>query len=300
MVSGLQSLRERYDAILLDLDGTLLDGRSELTQRTASAVRALDAAGFHVMLCTGRSPASTIPFHQQLGLDTAMAVYNGSWIGHPDAEPEHYIPIPDDHLEPLFATEVHADFSFRHRTGWKYTVMTAHPEHDQVADWFHNVVRADGHTELPTSDLLRISMFFEDSSIASRSAGNGVEGDVRDARELLWSRIPAPAREGLRAEIFPLSMFPAYRDSTLHLLEVQGDSKGKAETFEYLAHHHGIPAERTIAVGDHFNDLTMLEGAGLAVVPASGIPEARAHANVLIGHHARHGVAEWVEGGAPL
>jgi hydroxymethylpyrimidine pyrophosphatase-like HAD family hydrolase len=294
MVSGLQRLRERFEAILLDLDGTLLDGRSELTPRTVSAIAALEAAGFHVMLCTGRSPAGTIPFYEQLGLKTAIAVYNGSWIGHPDQDPQHYIPIPDVHLEALFATEQHADFSFRHRAGWKYTVMTEHPEHHQVAAWFENVVRADGNQELPTYDILRLSMFFD-----SDAFGGQARDDV-SARDLLWQKIPPHAREGLRAEIFPLSMFPQYASSTLHLVEVQGDSKGKAETFEYLERHYGIPAERTIAVGDHYNDLTMLEGAGLAVVPASGIPEARARADVLVGHHARHGVAEWIEQGAPV
>ncbi len=80
---------------------------------------------------------------------------------------------------------------------------------------------------------------------------------------------------------------------------MQGDSRGKAETFTYLERHHGISAERTIAIGDHMNDLTMLAGAGLAVVPASGVAEARARAHVLIGHHARDAVAEWVEQGAP-
>ncbi len=294
MVPGLQRLRERFEAILLDLDGTLLDYDSELTERTERAVHALREAGFHVMLCTGRSPAGTIPFHERLGLDTAIAVYNGSWIGHPDQEPEHYIPIPDVHLDSIFAAEEHAHFSFRHRAGWKYTVMTDHPEHHQVAAWFENVVRAEGDHELPTLDLLRISMFFDGSAFDERALSDGT------AREVLWNKLPAHARKDLRAEIFPLSMFPKYEESSLHLFEVQGDSKGKAETFEYLERHHGISAERTIAIGDHWNDLTMLEGAGLAVVPASGIPEARAKADVLVGHHARHGLAEWIEAGAPV
>lgn len=294
MVPGLKSLRERFEAILLDLDGTLLDGRSELTTRTMNAVQALRDAGFHVMLCTGRSPAGTIPFHEQLGLDTSIAVYNGSWIGPPGGDPEHYIPIPDTHLETLFGTEQHADFSFRHRAGWKYTIMTDHPEHHQVAAWFENVVRAEGVHQLPTYDILRISMFFDDAAL------NGNPIDDLGARDMLWNKIPVHARDGLRAEIFPLSMFPAYESSTLHLVEVQGDSQGKAETFTYLEREHGITAERTIAVGDHFNDLTMLEGAGLAVVPANGIPEAQARADLVIGHHADEGVAGWIERGAPL
>ena len=44
----------------------------------------------------------------------------------------------------------------------------------------------------------------------------------------------------------------------------------------------------------------MLDGAGLAVVPASGIAEARERADVIVGHHARDGVAAWIERGAPL
>jgi len=294
MVPGLQRLRERFDAILLDLDGTLLDGRSALSARTCDAVEALKRAGFHVMLCTGRSPVGTLPFHQRLGLDTAMATYNGSWVGHPDRDPDHTILIPDALLASIFATEEAADFSFRHRAGWKYTVMTGHPEHGLVASWFENVVRAEARHELPAADILRISMFFDGSTFAAHELTNGC------ARDALWGGMPPETRAGLRVESFPLSMFPNYESSTLHLFEVQGHSRGKAETLAYLERHHGIPAMRTIAVGDHYNDLPLLEAAGLAVVPASGIPEARAQADVIVGHHAQDGVAAWIESGAPF
>ncbi len=240
------------------------------------------------MLCTGRSVAGTLPHYKRLELETPIATYNGSWIGHPDREPDHYIPIPDVYLDEIFDTELSAHFSFRHKAETKFTVMTEHPEHHKVASWFENVVRSSGHHELPTQDILRISMFFDETEPAS--------GPVKD---VLWSSFSDATKAALRVEAFPLSMFPKYEGSTLHLFEVQGNSKGKAETFDYLERHHGISAERTIAIGDHMNDLTMLEGAGLAVVPSSGVPAARSRAHVLIGHHARDAIAEWVENGAP-
>ncbi len=45
----------RYDILAVDLDGTLLDPRGKVTERTASAVRRARERGLEVVICTGRS-----------------------------------------------------------------------------------------------------------------------------------------------------------------------------------------------------------------------------------------------------
>ena len=214
MVPALRHLRDRFDAVLLDLDGSLLDAQAEVTPRTAAAVRALEEAGFYVVLCTGRSVAGTRPVHSTLGLKTPVVTYNGSWIGHPDAEPEHYIPIPDAHLEVLFGVERRSHFSFRHSADMKHTLMTEHPEHERVAEWFENVIRASAHHELPTEDILRISMFFDERDFPELALGDA-----------LWTTLPEPVREELRHEAFPLSLFPSYTSSSLHLFRLCNNFK---------------------------------------------------------------------------
>ena len=288
MVPGLQRLRDRYEAVLLDLDGTLLNGRSKLTERTRRAVRQLLDHDFLVVLCTGRSVTGTRPTHAALGLDTEVVTYNGSWIGHPDGEPDHYIPIPDGRLADLFQQEKGAAFAFRHHREEKHTVMTDHPDHDPVAAWFQNVIRAPHPDHLPAKDLLRVSMFFCATTLP--------EDDIAAA---LLTRLPAHARPDLRIECFPLNVFPIYAASTLHLFEAQGASAGKAEAFAWLQAKHGIPSDRVIAVGDHHNDLSMLEGAGLALTPENGVPAARDRAHLVVGHHDEDGLAAWIEAGAP-
>ena len=289
MVPGFRRLRDRFDAILIDLDGTLLDAASEVTPRTRAAVQHLRDSGLFVVLCTGRSVAGSQKIYDTLGMDTPLAAYNGSWIGYPDGDPSHYIPIPDAHLDALFDAEREAHFSFRHRAEEKFTIMTDHPEHHQIAAWFENVIRADDHGALPDSDILRVSMFFDESQIPPE-----------EMRETLWQRLPPAAREGLRHEVFPLSLFPAYENSTLHLFEVQGWSRGKAEALDWLEREHDIPHARTIAVGDHMNDLSMLQDAGLSVTPENAVPEAKALADLVIGHHADEGLAAWIEDGMPF
>jgi hydroxymethylpyrimidine pyrophosphatase-like HAD family hydrolase len=56
-----------------------------------------------------------------------------------------------------------------------------------------------------------------------------------------------------------------------------------------------IPAERIVAVGDATNDIPMFEAAGLAVAMESGMPEAVAAADRVIGDNGTTALAELVE-----
>ncbi len=282
--AGLEALRSRFDAVLVDLDGTLLDGRSALTERTGRAVRALVAVGFEVVICTGRSAAGTRRIHAALGLTTPFVSYNGAYIGRPDETPWRCEPIPDDLLPHLQRTEDHARFSFRHYGERKYTAPSAHAEHAKVSSWYENVVQVTDRAALPARNLMRVSLYFD--------------GDVTP--EDAWTSLPPEAQRALHRETFPLRIFPEFPTSGLVLCEVQGKSRGKAEAFEWLRLERGIPPERTIAVGDQTNDLPMLSIAGLAVVMANGVEAVRRAAHAVIGHHADEGFAAWVEAGAPL
>ena len=154
----------------------------------------------------------------------------------------------------------------------------------RVAEWYENVVRVPRPGDLPSQDLMRVSLFFDEAH----------------ALEAAWGAIPGAVREDLHRETFPLSLFPDFRDSHLILCEMQRRGRGKAEMYEWLREEAGIPAERTIAVGDHQNDRSMLAGAGLAVAMGNAVGEIRDLSDLVIGHHAEEGFASWVEAGAPL
>lgn len=284
MIAPLLPLRDRYDAILLDLDGTLLDGESRVTPRTHRAVRTLVDAGFEVVLCTGRSWHGTIETHDALGLDTAIVAYNGEWIGRPGEAPWRYATIPDPALDALWSVESRALFSFRHEGERKVSLRRDHPLQPRLVDWFSGAVLVDHEHGLPGADLLRVSLFFD------------AEAHAEDACRVLDRDV----REALRIETWALALFPEFADTDLQMCEIQVRSRGKAEALAYLQATRDIPASRVIAVGDQNNDLAMLEAAGLAVGMANGTPEVHALAHVVIGDHRDEGVAAWIEAGAPL
>jgi len=70
----------RYRLLALDLDGTLLNERSEISPANQKWVRHAMEAGIQVILSTGRGFHSALPFAEQLGLDTPMVTTNGSEI----------------------------------------------------------------------------------------------------------------------------------------------------------------------------------------------------------------------------
>lgn len=272
--------REAYDALVFDLDGTLLDGEGRLTAAARTELARARALGYLVVLATGRSVAGSVDVHEDLGLDTEIVAYNGAWIGHRGgAAPWHYAAIPDDLVAHLHPVESRAAFLFRHQRESKFTARTAHPEHPRVMGWFRNVVPVDaGPDALPCEDLLRVSLFY----------GTRAESDEA------WDALADHARGRLHREVFAMSMFPEFADADLVLAEVQRKGRGKAEALRLLAERYGVPASRVVAFGDQHNDLPLLREAGLPVAMGNAIREARELARIVIGHHAADGVARFL------
>ncbi len=72
-----------------------------------------------------------------------------------------------------------------------------------------------------------------------------------------------------------------------------GVSKGAA--VRWLARRLGIPLEQTMAIGDQFNDLEMIEAVGHGVAMPSAPPEVQAVARYIAPDLAEEGAAQVVE-----
>ncbi len=283
MFNLLARRRADFDAILLDLDGTLLDGRSRIGARTHRAVRRLVEAGFEVVLATGRSVAGCTSFWRALDLEAPVAAFNGCWIGRPGRRPWRMTPIPEALVGEAFRAEAESRFSFRHADERKFAIRRAHVHYPRVARWYENVVEVDREDLLPRDRLMRLSCCFDGAADTERA----------------WSALSDDARAGLQLQHYPLAIFPELGDLEMHLAEIQPRTRGKAEVLLWLLAERRIPAERTIAVGDQRNDLSMLEAAGLAVAVGNAVGEVLRLADVVIGPHDEEGFARWVEAGMP-
>jgi HAD superfamily hydrolase (TIGR01484 family) len=99
----------------------------------------------------------------------------------------------------------------------------------------------------------------------------------------------ALSREALRD--LPITLADA-EETSLELSPL-GVDKGKG--LGILCRHLGIPMEETIAVGDSYNDLSVLRSAGLAVAMGNAVPAVRSSCGAVVADNDHGGVAEAVE-----
>lgn len=70
----------KYRLLALDLDGTLLNSKKEITQQTRDAIAWVQTKGVHVVLCTGRIVGEAAEFAREIGCDDLMVTAGGAAI----------------------------------------------------------------------------------------------------------------------------------------------------------------------------------------------------------------------------
>ena len=70
--------------IAVDLDGTLLNSDSQISDFTKKTIKKVVEKGHQVIITTGRPYRMSKDFYRELGLDTPMINFNGSLTHLPD------------------------------------------------------------------------------------------------------------------------------------------------------------------------------------------------------------------------
>lgn len=68
----------RIRILAIDIDGTLVNSRDELTDVTRQALRRACAAGLKIVLATGRRYSRALPLVEPLGLDVPLVTASGA------------------------------------------------------------------------------------------------------------------------------------------------------------------------------------------------------------------------------
>ncbi len=72
-----------YRLLAIDIDGTLVNSRDELTSATREAIARAGRAGIHVVLATGRRYSRTLHLVEPLGIDVPLVTASGALVKDP-------------------------------------------------------------------------------------------------------------------------------------------------------------------------------------------------------------------------
>jgi Cof subfamily protein (haloacid dehalogenase superfamily) len=251
--------------VAIDMDGTLLPALSQsMSERTGRSLQAAQAAGITVAIATGRRLAYTLPLIERLGLraDTPLITSNGAvtctlrggTVGscHMNARVARGV---CGVLRP-FGT---VGFTFDRPGRGELVLEDLSEATGRIALW----VEANRHA-IEVVKPLELALADGNDPIQGMAAGS-VER-MRAAEKALKASQWSGECESVRTE------YPARDLSILDLLP-PGVSKGWA--FERLAARLGLDRKETMAIGDNWNDLGMLEWAGQGIVMGNAAKELR-------------------------
>jgi Cof subfamily protein (haloacid dehalogenase superfamily) len=251
--------------VAIDMDGTLLPIVSHtISPRNVNALRAVQEAGITVAIATGRRAAYTIPVLEGLGLraDTPLIVSNGAVTCTLDGQV-----IGRSHMEARVARGVcgvlrpfgAVVFTFDRPGRGELVLEDFEQAHGRISMWVE--------TNRNAIEVVKpLELALEDGSDPIQGMGAGSIEQMRRAEEALKA-----SEWGVQCG-FARTEYPARDLSILDLLPL-GVSKGWA--LERLAARIGVDRKETMAIGDNWNDLEMLEWAGQGIVMANATLELR-------------------------
>lgn len=270
-----------YRLLALDVDGTLLDSEGVLRPRVRAAVRAAAAAGAVVALATGRRYASAVEIAAALDLPTPLILHNGAVVRLAGSD-EILAETPlDPAAAQAAAQEIQAAgcqvVAFPARAGAE-AVLAGPAELDgelaalYLAECEATVVRrplAALFDEGPPLTLVVMDDLPRLDALEARLAGRA---DCRLTRNSfpLWGRI-------------------------FHVLDVLAPDCSKATALRQLADRLGIAPTEIVAAGDHWNDVEMLEAAGLGIAMGSAPAAVQARADRVAPSSEEDGLAVVLE-----
>ncbi len=241
-----QAAAKDIKLLVLDIDGTIAGHSNTISEPVKQTIFAAQARGIQVAIATGRMYRSALRFHQDIGSTLPLMAYQGAWIQDPNTQKIH-----------------------RH---WVVSREIAH----QLLDYFEKPeLRSLLSVHFYINDRLYVRELTKETKIyAERSGVIPIPvGDLRQALTNEPTKILALSDDidvidkllgNLRRQYTPAELY--LTTSVATFFEATNASVNKGTAVRYLAEELlGLELANVMAIGDNFNDLEMLEYAGLGV-----------------------------------
>jgi len=268
-----------YRLLAIDIDGTLINSRSELTPAIRAALARAGEAGIHVVLATGRRYSHALPLVEPLGIDVPLVTASGALVKDPldhrtlyqaRFEPQVLLDVVNivDHCgyDPVVCADTFAE-------GFDYYHARLDVRTPELAYYFaRNPGRGRLWPELLTDPPPGVFSVF---STGTQEQMLELEAALRRALpDKLHTHVLRPPRYiGFFTEIAPVGVT-------------------KWSAIQRLARDWGIEDAEICAVGDDMNDIPMIRAAGLGVAMGNAQPAVKAAADRIAPGHDEDGLAE--------
>jgi 5-amino-6-(5-phospho-D-ribitylamino)uracil phosphatase len=272
----------RYRLLAIDIDGTLVNSRDEITPAIDAALREAAAAGMHVVLATGRRYSRALPLVAPLRIEVPLITASGALIKNP----LDHATLFQAAFDPPLLGEV---LGLVHRCGFDPVVCA-----DTFADGFDFYMgRSEvGSPELaeylrlnPTDGRLWPELLHTPPEGVFAGFTMGTHQQMLEVEAELHRQLP----DRLATHVLRSPRYVGF------LCEIAPAGVTKWSAVQRLAASWNIDRSEICAVGDDVNDIPMIRGAGLGVAMGNALPAVKAAADRIAPTHDEDGLARVIQ-----
>jgi Cof subfamily protein (haloacid dehalogenase superfamily) len=246
--------------LVLDIDGTITGDSNTLSVTVKEVIAAVQAKGIKVAIATGRMYCSALRFHQEIGSTLPLIAYQGAWIQDPGNDQIHrHLPVSREITQQLLEYFEQPDLR---------SLLSVH--------FYIN-------DQLYVREITK-----ETDNYQQRSGVNAISvGDLRQLLDHEPTKILALSEDANLTQQLLADLRLKYKPTDLYLttsvptfLEAANTHVNKGNAVRYLAEEMlGLESHHVMTIGDNFNDVEMLNYAGISVAMGNAPPEVQAIAN---------------------
>lgn len=275
--------------IAIDMDGTLLTPNHTISERNIAAIKHAKEAGIEVVIATGRAYQDAREIVESTGLTLPFICLNGALYINENKEVVHVMSMTDEQVEKVVSELDNESLHYNvytDKTVYTDSIKQEIKEYQRFIDVMGGDINAEEriNARVEKGYLLEVEDFDEvydkeDEVVLKYLAKSPNRANLHRAQHQLNEV------EGLYAT----SSGPGNIEVT-----VKSAQKGKA--LEALCDTMGITMDDCMAIGDNYNDLSMLKRAGTSVVMGNASGDIKSYADIIVGSNVEDGVAEAIEG----
>ncbi|MDO5089271.1 MAG: Cof-type HAD-IIB family hydrolase [Leptotrichiaceae bacterium] len=257
--------------IAIDMDGTLLNQKKEISFKQKEALKEAEKKGIMTVLCTGRPLFGVIPFYKELELEKTngyIIVNNGCSIHKTeDLSLTDYNKLAKKDIEYLYSLTEGYDVNFTLFDDKHYFCIGKPNEYTEYDGKLVYVPI----TEITLKEVLCDKyMMFQSMYVGSPENVDKFQKDNQENLKKLYSIV--------RSQTYILEAMPF------------GVEKGSA--VKRLSEKLGIKREEVMAIGDGNNDIEMLRYAEISVAMENGTEDVKKAAKYITESNENDGVAK--------
>jgi Cof subfamily protein (haloacid dehalogenase superfamily) len=248
--------------LALDIDGTLLNPQFQISEDDITAIRRAREMGVEIVVATGRRHQFALPVVRKLGVDLCLISSNGAVTRSLTGERFHRDLLPVEVCRQLCADmdefRGHLVVTFDKETKGALVLERLDDLGPSIRRWLETNLQFIDFVVPVENALLEDPVQVMYCGTISR---------MEQAQRILEA-------SDVRGRITVLKTEYPERDLCMVDVLNQGCSKGHA--LERWANHRGIAREQVMAIGDNYNDIEMLEYAGVPVIMGNASEQLRA------------------------